>query len=750
MSFGSDGMAWRSLNAPFTEVGFSLAKRDIETLFLSIQALSNQLGVVGPGTTPNSSSGSAGADGKPGKDGTSGTIVTFPISMSRGGTGADLGGAPVGAIPFVHSTGITGPVCSYSIAPGDQDFLRYNAATKTWGPYGPLLSVKGDLLTHNGSDLSILGIGNSGQVLTVSSGAPAWVDVPATTLFGKPMTFYGGQTTPADEDIIIYHTVEGITPVNTWRSQPLMSGRGTLLTRDATKLKQLTVGTDGQVLRVSTSDPAWVTPAWMLAEGGTGRTSWLGSAPDGTNAVVLAHRYTGGATALDTVYNTDGYHTQYVLSTDTSVGGIQFTGLHSSSFKLDYLGAGVGAYRVCLLGYTLELATGPIAVTNGDVLRYNSVRQVWENIPQTSLALADLDPSPAGTYGASYDWEIPVITVDIKGRITSASTVTPSVSNDKTSIDTNDNAFGRVGGALTLVPKTPVFGAKWIIGARATVGSECHEIKDGAPSNGAILWYKSSETKWNKLAPSTSGDVLQFDGSALVWGTVSGLPTAAPIATTTYSTAGSGTHTYNAGTKTVLVVLVGGGGGGGHDGSGSASRGGGGGGAGARTVALFRKPGASSTYVVGAGGSAGTTNSGGGGTASTFASSTVAANGGNGGRGGGDTEAGAGGYGGAPDDSNPATFAGWVHSYPGPSGQPGSLVLTATSQSFITSVNFGGSSTTSANGVAYPMTRVSFNGRGGRWNPSLAEPGSGGMGGDTTSANGVAGTDGQVIVYEYS
>ena len=114
------------------------------------------------------------------------------------------------------------------------------------------------------------------------------------------------------------------------------------------------------------------------------------------------------------------------------------------------------------------------------------------------------------------------------------------------------------------------------------------------------------------------------------------------VTTTTYASAGSGTHTFTAGKKLAFIVLFGGGGGGG--GGSVGSQGPGGGASGGCSYYICRTTAGSAAYTIGAGGASGTgaPTNGGNGVNTTFGAATA------GGGGGGDratsTQYGMGGY----------------------------------------------------------------------------------------------------------
>jgi len=109
-------------------------------------------------------------------------------------------------------------------------FLRGDGTWQT-PPSGfadPMTSI-GDMIIRNGSNVTTrLGIGTSGQVLTVVGGVPAWA-----TGFSDPMT--------TDGDIII---------------------------RSGGFASRLGIGSSNQVLTVSGGLPTWVTPGWPMTTNG--------------------------------------------------------------------------------------------------------------------------------------------------------------------------------------------------------------------------------------------------------------------------------------------------------------------------------------------------------------------------------------------------------------------------------------------------------------------------------------------------
>lgn len=192
----------------------------------------------------------------------------------------------------------------------------------------------------------------------------------------------------------------------------------------------------------------------------------------------------------------------------------------------------------------------------------------------------------AGSYGGNNS--IPSLTVDAKGRVTSASTVTPSgtwgisISGDAASVD--GKSFGTFTAAGGIVYATSTTAAS-ATGA-GTSGQALLSGGAGAPTWGTLsagaggtgqttyatgdLLYASSTSALSRLAAGTSGQFLKSAGaSAPAWATLqmNDIPdaafkksvraaTTADLGASTWSTTGSGTLTGYASSASLAVTTT--------------------------------------------------------------------------------------------------------------------------------------------------------------------------------------------------
>lgn len=141
-------------------------------------------------TGPTGQTGAPGPPGQDGSDGEPGPIGPQGLTGATGATGA------AGATGATGATGAQGPS-------GD------DGADGPQGPPGPpgpsLVTVKGDLVTHDGSTPTRLAIGSTASmVLGISSSSmPAWIDPPVTiqlhnstnSAIAAGSSFYGIEST---------------------------------------------------------------------------------------------------------------------------------------------------------------------------------------------------------------------------------------------------------------------------------------------------------------------------------------------------------------------------------------------------------------------------------------------------------------------------------------------------------------------------------------------------------------------------
>jgi hypothetical protein len=304
----------------------------------------------------------------------------------------------------------------------------------------------------------------------------------------------------------------------------------------------------------------------------------------------------------------------------------------------------------------------------------------------------------AGTYGDATD--VPQITVDANGRITSATTVAIS----------GGSPTGSAGGDLSGTYPNP------------TVAQlQGYPVSNTAPTDQYVLTWSAGGGAWQPAAASGGGGNTSV-GSLLN--------------VQIFATNGSYTYTPTTGMSICIVECVGSGAGGGGATRGSSQCGagaGGGGGGYSRSTLTSSAIGSSQTITVGAGGSGGA-NTGGTGSNGNPSSlgSLVIANGGTGGAGqttGSAVGIVAGGAGGTTGTGDLAIVGGY-------GGQ--GIRLSGT----VCTSGPGGGGFYSRSGQSLNTNAQGTNGIG---------PGGGGSGGCATSANQLGGTgaDGLVVIWEY-
>jgi hypothetical protein len=123
--------------------------------------------------------------------------LTNPLPVSSGGTGANSNAAAPFALKGANSdiTSLSGLTTALSVAQGG---TGANTATAAFNALNPMTTT-GDILYEASPTVAArLGIGSSGQVLTVSGGVPAWTTVSAGLpgLTGQVFTSNGTFTIP--------------------------------------------------------------------------------------------------------------------------------------------------------------------------------------------------------------------------------------------------------------------------------------------------------------------------------------------------------------------------------------------------------------------------------------------------------------------------------------------------------------------------------------------------------------------------
>ena len=179
--------------------------------------------------------------------------ISTPVAVSEGGTGSttaggaliNLGGSSVGIGVFTAASQAAGQAALGTQAVG-------------YGGTGLTSYTTGDLMYASGtSTLSKLGIGTTGQVLTVTAGNPAW-----STLSSSAVTTFSGGTTgllpsSATSGAI---TLTGTLAVANGGTNITSYTTGDILYASASGvISKLGIGSAGQVLTVTAGNPAWAT-----------------------------------------------------------------------------------------------------------------------------------------------------------------------------------------------------------------------------------------------------------------------------------------------------------------------------------------------------------------------------------------------------------------------------------------------------------------------------------------------------------
>jgi hypothetical protein len=129
-------------------------------------------------------------------------------------------------------------------------------------------TTEGDILYRNASNVTRLGIGSTGQVLTASGGIPVWASLPDIPNALNDLTDVT-ITSVSNRQVLLYSSSEPSGWINsqlsyndlsnlpTLYSDPLTTN-GDLLYRSSGTTTRLAVGTNGQILGVVDGLPAWV------------------------------------------------------------------------------------------------------------------------------------------------------------------------------------------------------------------------------------------------------------------------------------------------------------------------------------------------------------------------------------------------------------------------------------------------------------------------------------------------------------
>lgn len=187
--------------------------------------------------------------------------------------------------------------------------LSLNTLPTTVGGTGVTSYTGGDISYYaSGTALSKLPIGINHRILASTGSAPAWVGGTAST--GNALTYDGTNIVWA-------------TPLTTGGGTGLTSytAGDTLFYAGGSTFSKLAIGSAGQLLQVSGSNPAWFTPSYISATSGGGAAT-IGQATIaalGTTTVVSTTAVTGSSLILLTVAGWTGTAT---VATNVGISAI--------------------------------------------------------------------------------------------------------------------------------------------------------------------------------------------------------------------------------------------------------------------------------------------------------------------------------------------------------------------------------------------------------------------------------------------
>jgi hypothetical protein len=280
-----------------------------------------------------------------GNTGTAGQVLT-----SNGGSAPTWESvAGVGTVTSVDgSGGTTGLSLSGGPITASGTLTLGGTLAAASGGTGQASYTTGDLLYASGSEsISKLGVGTTGQILTVSGGVPSWQAAPATGV----ESFSAGTTgfTPSTATTGAVTLGGTLAVANGGTNGTAAPTAGTVAYGTGTAYAFTSAGTSGQVLQSNGSDaPTWVTPAGGVT-----------LANDTSTATNLYPTFAGATTgSVSTIYTGDAR-----LLYKPSTGELQSSALVASN------GIVVNSATVSA-DYTIPsgsnaMSAGPVTVADG-------------------------------------------------------------------------------------------------------------------------------------------------------------------------------------------------------------------------------------------------------------------------------------------------------------------------------------------------------------------------------------------------
>lgn len=223
------------------------------------------------------------------------------------------------------------------------------------------LTTNGDLLTYNANNNIRLGIGTTGQVITVVGGLPAWANPGASSPLTTKGDIYTFSTVaarlPVGADTYVLTASSGTTTGLVWApagtpTLPLTT-RGDIL-GFSTVAARVPIGTDGQVLTADSTQTVGV--KWAAVSGGS--SNYLIPPFADVSSLLHFNGTNGSTTFTDQVAGNTWTANNATISTANYLfGGASglFTGASNSSIKMPTN----SGYNVGSGDWTIEFAINP-------------------------------------------------------------------------------------------------------------------------------------------------------------------------------------------------------------------------------------------------------------------------------------------------------------------------------------------------------------------------------------------------------
>jgi hypothetical protein len=538
---------------------------------------------------------------------------------------------------------------------------------------------------------TFVGIGSTGQVLTVAGGVPTWATpttgtvtsvgtagtVNGLTLTGGPITGSGTVTLGGTLDLSAPPTIGNTTP-NTIAGTTV-----TASTSFASPVFKATTSAGGVLQNAS----------------GVAQAQW--GAGGGSNFSIDVSANLNGANAQIDISPTG---TGHVHIKPTGAGSLEIAPTVAGTINnMSIGGTTAAAAKVTTLDVTSTLALNGSTGTAGYVLTSNGASAPTWQANSNGVTITDDTTTNATRYLTFSELTTGTeTTLDVSSTklqfnpSTGAFTVSGLSNVDNLRLDGNTISSTDTNGNIVLAPN----------------GSGRVEVSGTSSNAGGINFYEDTDNGTNKILLTAPASVAS--DKTITFPDLTGTVSLATYTTQVFSS-GSGTYTTPAGCQAIVVKCWGGGGsGGGGNGSNARGTGGGGGGFCQKTIA---SPSATYSYAVGAGGAAaaqGANGTAGGNT--TFGSLT--ANGGNGGS---------------------AASGGAIGGSGGGSASGGDLNITGASSFTLNNAAYPGWGGSSPQGGSGGQSNIAENG--------LA-PGGGGASANYTGNSG-AGAAGAILVMEF-